>query len=194
MRGPRIEWLEPGQDPTTAPYEPPRRHLRSCLTPIVLAIAFFGIIGVTLMRNKSSAHPLATVTATPTVTLAVKFVEITPTPSLPALRPSPTDTLEPSPTMILPTMTLAPTIEGLNIVAMPVGDSHVPTVSCTKPVTRECSALVATHAAIVARNKGESTRVQEVPEISIPTDIPEATVTPIAADLEQPIQPTADQR
>jgi hypothetical protein len=197
MRGPKIEWLQPGEDPTTAPYEAPRRHLRSCLTPILLAVAFFGIVGVFVARNKSNAAPLHTATVTPSVTPGVTLIAVTVTDDAPRPMPSPTDSPEPSPTMILPTMTLAPTIEGMTIYAAQIGDSGIGGVSCELYQGKDrqrCQREVAKFHAQLTKVPKVKPDDSPTATLSVPTALPETEDPTVAPDLEQPIQPTADQR
>ena len=44
MSKPKIEWMNPGEDPTVIPFEAPRPRISGCLRTIGLVVAFIALI------------------------------------------------------------------------------------------------------------------------------------------------------
>jgi hypothetical protein len=201
-KGPKIEWLEPGEDPTTTPYVAQRPHLSGCLRIVVLAIAFLGLIVFVIGRSRSAASPKPAITGTVQATKTPVGTHVRPTATdyVRKLPPLPTEWRSPTPTTTstpAATMTLAPTTQGMTIYSAQLGDYGVPTVTCQLYQGKDrqrCQRAVATYHA-------ELTKVPQVKKhdpkntaLPIPANLPEATTPTFEPGMEFTVSPTPDHR
>lgn len=196
MRGaPPIEWLEPGQDPTTMEWEPPRRSIRGCLMPFLLLFGFVGIIGITVSWNNARSRPtptLPTAASMPTDTPTFTVTPITPTATatvtntpLASATPRPTDT--PIPTLIM--------VASMDIVSVQFpGYTGTPHPTMTGRQYRAWSTQAARSEKPTARAYPKVSNDPQIPTLSFPTTTATATPTLAATDTQQPTFTAQDAR